>query len=130
VDRITRALGQLLLAVNDGLDPLIETSQSHDLFSHNGCMYVYETIRQFENARAKTQARAVNGAQFTELSAAHIRHLEPRLKCGYALRLTTDREYLLVAEPPGAAGGSSLDARTLDRERTSGARSQMSRRPA
>ncbi len=84
VDRITRALGRLLRAVNDGLDPLIETTRSGDLFSDRGIMYVYETADAFAQARANNRARADNGARMTELNAAEIRDLEPQLKPRFA----------------------------------------------
>ena len=84
VDRITRALGDLLRNVDQGLDPLIETSRSDDLFSDRGIMYVYESAAAFDKARASNQARADNGARMTELSADDIRDLEPQLKPRFA----------------------------------------------
>ncbi len=79
VAKTIQALGSLLLGTNDGLDPLIKLTKAESLFSRNGCMYVYASDQGFEDARAKNQARAEQGAKFSELNAHDIKALEPGL---------------------------------------------------
>jgi len=90
VARITRILGKLLQKTHQGLDPLIELSGSQSLLSQQGCMYVYKTEREFENARASNQARKDQGVDFTELNANEIRELEPALKIPFVKGLLFD----------------------------------------
>ena len=78
--RITRILGKLLQKTYTGLDPLIELSGSQQLLSQQGCMYVYQSEREFENARPANQPRRDQGAEFTELTAGEIGELEPGIK--------------------------------------------------
>jgi len=80
VARIIRILGKLLQKTYQGLDPLIEFSNSQHLLSQQGCLQVYKTEQEFENARASNQARRDQGVEFTELNAGQIRELEPALK--------------------------------------------------
>jgi D-amino-acid dehydrogenase len=80
VARIIRILGKLLQKTYQGLDPLIEMSGSQHLLSQQGCLQVYKTEQEFENARASNQARRDQGVEFTELNADQIRELEPALK--------------------------------------------------
>jgi glycine/D-amino acid oxidase-like deaminating enzyme len=79
VQKTIDSLGSILKHTNDGLDPLIELSNSEDLFIRNGCMYVYESQQGFDNARASNQARADQGSEFNELSKDDIYSLEPHL---------------------------------------------------
>ncbi len=83
VARISRILGKLLLKTHEGLDPLLEFSDSKHLLSQQGCMYVYKTEREFENARAANQVRRDNGAIFSELDSGEIRELEPGIKSSF-----------------------------------------------
>ncbi len=89
--RITRILGKLLQKTYQGLDPLIELSGSQHLLSQQGCMYVYKTAQEFENARAANQARKDQGVEFTELNADEIRELEPALKLPFVKGLLFDK---------------------------------------
>jgi len=67
VARIIRILGKLLQKTYQGLDPLIEFSNSQHLLSQQGCLQVYKTEQEFENARASNQARRDQGVEFTEI---------------------------------------------------------------
>jgi glycine/D-amino acid oxidase-like deaminating enzyme len=89
--RITRILGKLLQKTYQGLDPLIELSGSKHLLSQQGCMYVYKTEKEFENARAANQARKDQGIEFTELNANEIRELEPAIKLPFVKGLLFDK---------------------------------------
>jgi glycine/D-amino acid oxidase-like deaminating enzyme len=91
VARITRILGKLLRKTYEGLNPLIEWSGSRHLLSQQGCMYVYKTEREFENARAGNQARKDQGVEFTELNADDIRELEPAIKLPFVKGLLFDK---------------------------------------
>lgn len=91
VARITRILGKLLKKTYQGLDPLIEMSGSRHLLSQQGCMYVYKTEREFENARASNQVRRDQGVEFTELNAGGISELEPAIKLPFVKGLLFDR---------------------------------------
>ena len=84
VEHITRSLSKILMSTNEGLDPLIDESQSRYLFSEHGCLYVYQSKLNFEQARRSNQSRADNGVAFTELSTADIRDLEPGLVLDFA----------------------------------------------
>ena len=84
VNKTIQALGDLLRLTHDGLDPLIRLTRTQDLFETNGCMYVYESEAAFNRARQGNQARAEQGAKFTELTAPEIRDLEPNLKPHFA----------------------------------------------
>jgi glycine/D-amino acid oxidase-like deaminating enzyme len=91
VDRIIRNLGKLLNKTYEGLDPLIEFSGSQHLFEQQGCMYIYKTLREFENARASNQMRRNQGVDFTELEASDIRELEPEIKSPFEKGLLFDK---------------------------------------
>ena len=91
VARITRILGKLLQKTYQGLDPLIELSGSQQLLSQQGCLYVYKTEREFENARAGNRARKDQGVEFTELNAGEIRELEPAIKLPFVRGLLFDK---------------------------------------
>ncbi len=83
--------GKLLQKTYQGLDPLIKLSGSQHLLSQQGCMYVYKTEREFENARAGNQARKDQGVEFTELDASAIRELEPAIKLPFVKGLLFDK---------------------------------------
>ncbi|MCH7882300.1 MAG: FAD-binding oxidoreductase [Proteobacteria bacterium] len=91
VARISRILGKLLLKTYEGLDPLLEFSDSQHLLSQQGCMHLYKTEREFKNARAANQMRRDNGVIFSELDAADIRELEPGIKSSFARGLLFDQ---------------------------------------
>ncbi|MCH6566375.1 MAG: FAD-binding oxidoreductase [Proteobacteria bacterium] len=80
VARIIRILGKLLQKTYQGLDPLIELSGSQYLLSQQGCLQVFKTEREWENAQADVQARKDQGVVFTQLDAGEIGELEPALK--------------------------------------------------
>jgi glycine/D-amino acid oxidase-like deaminating enzyme len=91
VERTIRALGKLLSKTYSGLDPLIEYSGSHHLFSKQGCIYVYKTRAEFESARAANQMRKNQGVEFTELDAGDIHDLEPHIKTTFEKGLLFDK---------------------------------------
>ena len=72
-------MGSILKDANDGLDPLIDITRTHDLFATNGCIYVYQNQQGFDSARAGNQARADQGVTFSELGKTDIHDLEPNL---------------------------------------------------
>ena len=91
VARISRILGKLLLKTHEGLDPLLEFSNSQHLISQQGCMYVYKTEREFNTASKANQLRKDNGVIFSELSTEDIRELEPGIKSSFARGLLFDQ---------------------------------------
>jgi D-amino-acid dehydrogenase len=96
VTRITRVLGRLLKKTYEGLDPLIELSGSQHLLSQQGCMYVYKTLREFENARAGNESRKEQGVEFNELDAGDIHELEPEIKTDFVKGLLFDKASQVV----------------------------------
>jgi glycine/D-amino acid oxidase-like deaminating enzyme len=80
VASITETLGQLLQKTYQGLDPLLELSNSQNLMSQQGCMYVYKTLAEFEAARATNEVRKKHGVDYIELDRADIQRLEPGIK--------------------------------------------------
>ena len=80
VTRITALLGSLLRHTYAGLDPLLDMAQARDLIRQNGCMYVYQSETEYQQALGANRARREQGFDYVELSAADIRELEPALK--------------------------------------------------
>ena len=80
VAKIAETLGQILQKTYEGLDPLIELSNSKDLMLQQGAMYVYKTQAEYEAARPSNELRRRYGVEYTELSRADIARLEPVLK--------------------------------------------------
>jgi glycine/D-amino acid oxidase-like deaminating enzyme len=80
VARITRLLGKLLAKTYEGLDPLLDMAGARDLMRQNGCMYVYTSEQEFQNALPANRARRAQGVDYTELDRADIVDLEPGLK--------------------------------------------------
>ncbi len=80
VDRTTRLLGRLLAKTWDGLDPLLDMAAARDLVRQNGCMYVYRSERDYQDALPSNLKRREQGAHYVELGAADIRDLEPNLR--------------------------------------------------
>lgn len=80
VSKIIENLGQILQLSYQGLNPLLELSDSQNLMSQQGCMYVYKTLAEFESARASNQIRKQQGVEYSELNRADIHHLEPGIK--------------------------------------------------
>lgn len=79
VQHTINSLGRILEHAYSGFGPLVELSNSKKLIAQNGTMYVYETEKAFENARASNQARADQGIPFRELDRDEIYDLEPNL---------------------------------------------------
>ena len=94
--RISRVLGKILQKSYDGLEPLIEYCDAESLLSRQGCMYVYRTEVDFNNARASNQVRAEQGFAFTELDADDIHQLEPNIKLPFAKGLLFDNATQVV----------------------------------
>ena len=80
VERIIRLLGKLLAKTYEGLDPLLDMAGARDLMQQNGCMYVYRTEKEYEDAKLANLARRAQGAQYEELDRGDIARLEPNLK--------------------------------------------------
>jgi len=75
-----RQLGKLLARTYEGLDPLLDMADARDLMRQNGCMYVYRSEQEFQNALPSNLARRAQGVNYTELDRADIKALEPGLK--------------------------------------------------
>lgn len=80
VSKIIEALGQILQNSYQGLNPLLELSDSQDLMSQKGCLHVFTTLAEFESAHASNQIRRQQGSEYSELDRADIHQLEPGLK--------------------------------------------------
>jgi glycine/D-amino acid oxidase-like deaminating enzyme len=78
--KITESLGAILQKSYQGLNPLLELSDSHNLMSQQGCMHLYKTQAAFESARISNEIRKQHGAEYSELDRADILHLEPGIK--------------------------------------------------
>ncbi len=84
VARISRILGELLSKTYDGLNPLIDYCDAQALLSKQGCMYLYPTQSDFDEARPSNQLRRDQGIEFSELDAGDIHDLEPEIKKTFA----------------------------------------------
>ncbi len=91
VARTTQLLGKLLAKTYEGLDPLIEMAQAHDLMQQKGCMYVYRNEQEFRCASRSNQARREQGIKYIELNRADINDLEPNLKIIFERGLLFDQ---------------------------------------
>jgi glycine/D-amino acid oxidase-like deaminating enzyme len=80
VAEITESLGAILQQSYRGLNPLLELTDSHNLMSQRGCMYVYKTQAEFESARVNNEIRRQHGSEYIELDSADIQRLEPNIK--------------------------------------------------
>ena len=80
VSKIIDSLGLILQQSYQGLNPLLELSESQHLMAQKGCMHVYQTLAEFEAARATNEIRRQQGSEYIELDHAAIRNLEPNLK--------------------------------------------------
>jgi glycine/D-amino acid oxidase-like deaminating enzyme len=80
VASITESLGLLLQKTYQGLNPLLELSRSQHLMTQQGCLQVYQTPSEYENARASNEIRRRYGVQYIELDQADIHDLEPNIK--------------------------------------------------
>lgn len=90
VDHIIEQLGTLLARTWDGLDPLLDMADARDLMRQHGCMYVYESEQEFQQARPSNLLRREHGASYTELERADIAELEPGLKFPFQRGLLFD----------------------------------------
>lgn len=113
VNRTINALGAILKSTNSGLDPLIELTQTEDLFETNGCMYVYESQAGFDAASKNNQTRAEQGTEFTDLSRDDIYDLEPNLLPGF-------ERGLLFSNARQVLNPKSLVIRLFDHFRSAG----------
>jgi len=80
VKHIIRELGKLLAMTYEGLDPLLDMANARDLMRQNGCMSVYRSEQEFQNALPSNLARRAQGVDYIELDRADIAALEPGLK--------------------------------------------------
>jgi len=91
VARTIRILGKLLQKTHQGLDPLIELSDSRHLLSQQGCLQVFKTRQELVNVQADIQARRDQGVEFTELDSGQVSELEPALKLPVVKGLLFDK---------------------------------------
>ena len=80
VSKIIDSLGLILQQSYQGLNPLLELSESQHLMAQKGCMHVYETLAEFKAARVTNEIRRQKGSEYIELEHADIINLEPKLK--------------------------------------------------
>ena len=80
VAQTTTALGHLLAQANEGLTPLLDMADCAHLLADNGCLYAYQSQRDFHAHRENLRTRRRHGVQYTELDADELRRLEPALK--------------------------------------------------
>lgn len=80
VNHIIAALGALLAKTYEGLDPLLDMAEARDLMRQQGCMYVYESEHDFQQAEPSNRVRREQGARYIELDRADIVDLEPGLR--------------------------------------------------
>jgi glycine/D-amino acid oxidase-like deaminating enzyme len=80
VAKITESLGAILQKSYQGLNPLLELSDSQHLMSQRGCMYVYKTQAEYESARVNNEIRRQHGSEYIELDRTDIQRLEPSIK--------------------------------------------------
>lgn len=80
VSKIIENLSHILQQSYQGLNPLIELSESQNLMSQKGCLQVYKTLAEFEGARATNEIRRRQGSEYIELDRDDIHQLEPFLK--------------------------------------------------
>lgn len=80
VAHITRQLGQLLAGTYAGLDPLLDLADARDLIRQHGCMSVYRSEHEFQQAKASNELRRSLGSEYRELDRGDIAALEPALK--------------------------------------------------
>jgi len=83
VANIIEALGTLLQHTAAGLDPLIKETNSAQLFSEQGCLYVYQTKKAHESAYPYNLTRLDHGVQFDWLKSDGIKDLEPSLNLNF-----------------------------------------------
>ncbi len=103
VASITAALGQILRQAHAGLTPLIDLAQCAHLLRRRGCLYAYETQREYAAEAHDLALRRRHGVQCTELNADEIRELEPNLKVNFARGVLFD-EAAHVVNPHALVG--------------------------
>lgn len=84
-------LARLLDKTYEGLNPLLDLTNSNDLIAQQGCMYVYKSLREFNAAKADNQIRKNHGVVFDELNSDEIQELEPGLKMTFEKGLLFDK---------------------------------------
>lgn len=80
VEEISKQLAVILAQADAGLDPLLSLVQADDLIVNNGCLYVYATVDQFNQAIADINLRQKLGIQFNVIDEASTKSLEPNIK--------------------------------------------------
>ena len=83
VNHTINQLGQLLAKSYEGLDPLLDMTETRDLMREEGCMYLYRSEQEFLKANPSNLARRAQGAEYKELDRADIQKLEPGLKLSF-----------------------------------------------
>ena len=80
VERIIKALGQILSHADEGLDPLITEAGAQDLMVSNDCLYVWSSETGYQNAAPGNRMRRDQGVSFEEISGDDVRQLEPAIR--------------------------------------------------
>ena len=90
VQHITTLLAQLLARSHEGLQPLIDITDSESQLVRDGHLTVYRDEKEYRSAKDDNRKRKQLGVQFEELSSAEIRELEPALKLDFYKGLLTE----------------------------------------
>ncbi len=119
VERLSRALSDMLATAVEAYGPLLEAAGAERLVRRDGLVMVYRTAEQVESARAEIDLRRRRGVELAEISGSELRRLVPAIsseyrygvlypKCGH----TVDPKALVVAlwESVERRGGTFVKA--------------------
>ncbi len=98
VQRITTLLAQFLARSYEGLQPLIDLTDSESQLVRDGHLTLYLDDKEYQSAAADNSKRKQLGVLFEELSGDDIRDLEPALKLSFHKGLLT--EYVARVRDP------------------------------
>ncbi len=79
VARIIAVLASLLNRAEAGWMPLIETANAQSLLRRTGCLYLYKSQAEFDDADDWHRRREEHGVNLTRLDASQVRDLEPNV---------------------------------------------------
>jgi len=84
VKQIAHDLAQLLNASEDAAKPLFDDANVHSLINRAGCLYLYETERNYNQASHDLKLRRENGVNMEVLEQGAVLEIEPELaNCFY-----------------------------------------------
>ncbi len=89
VAHIKNQLAQFLTKTYDGLNPLLELSNTKHLLRQDGMMHLFKTKQEFEAVKADREFRAQQGINSIYINSDEIRELEPNLKMPFECGLLT-----------------------------------------